>query len=181
LIGEQSGRAFDTPIALVGFMATGKTTVGRVLADLVGAPFFDLDAVVEESAGRSVDAIFAAAGETAFRALELEALGTVLRPPAAVIATGGGTFCQPEGYRLLREGALTIWLDAPFELVLARVERSPVQRPLFRDPKQLRALYEQRRPFYQRALLRIEASAEMTPSRLAAAILANLPGKRCVT
>jgi shikimate kinase len=146
-------------IYLVGFMGCGKSTVGRALADELGWRFLDLDADIEKAQGMSIAEIFEAQGEAGFRLVESAALRSVVRKVECgqphVIALGGGTFSQENNAALLADKGVSIWLDCPFAMVERRVAGDAL-RPLARDPKKFRELYEQRRPQYARAEHRIE-------------------------
>jgi shikimate kinase len=162
-------------IALAGFMGSGKTTVGRLLASQLGWRFLDLDTLIEERAGLSISAIFERHGEPAFREMEHAALQrtigkTLERGLATVLALGGGTFAQPLNVELLRAaGAAVVWLRCPTETLLARCA-TMANRPLFRDENSFLELYRQRLPFYEQAEFRVESAGE--PRRVAEAILA---------
>jgi len=162
-------------IGLVGFMGSGKTTVGRLLARQIGWHFVDLDTLIEERAGLSIPAIFERLGEPTFREMEYETLGRVLgeaveRSKPTVLALGGGTFALPQNCALLRNnGCIIVWLHCPLEELLARCA-TVTNRPLFRDEAAFRQLYEQRLPFYEQADHRVESSAE--PRRVVKQILA---------
>ena len=146
-------------IYLVGFMCSGKTTVGRLLAERLGWHFIDLDGEIEAEHGASIAGIFEQQGEAAFRTLETEALRKRLklvrggRP--VVIALGGGTFAQPENVELLEENGVTVWLDCPLETARRRLG-DDCARPLARDPQRFAALYEERRAAYAHADYRID-------------------------
>ncbi len=150
-------------IYLVGFMGTGKTTVGRLLADRLGWHFLDLDEEIEREQGRSIAEIFAAEGEERFRAIETAALRKHLRVVRSgrpvVVALGGGTFCRPENVRLLEDNGVTIWLDCPLDVARRRVEKDST-RPLARDPERFAELYESRRSSYCGADYRIEFAGD---------------------
>lgn len=143
------------PIYLLGFMGSGKTTVGRRLAQRVGWRFLDLDETIEEQLHSSISQIFADRGEPFFREAEHETLRRLLadaeRAPACVIALGGGTFAQPLNLQLIRSnGGATIWLCCPLDELLFRCATMN-NRPLFRDEASFRELYRQREPFYEQA------------------------------
>lgn len=151
-----AGRAF----ALVGMPGAGKTEVGRRLAERLGLPFADGDLETEREAGRPIAEIFAGGGEAAFRAAERRALARLANGRPCVIATGGGAFADPASRNLLRARFVTIWLDAPPELLAARIGNGG-KRPLLAggDPLgRLRVLATQRRRFYAEAELRIDSS-----------------------
>jgi shikimate kinase len=142
-------------VFLVGFMGSGKTTVGTKLAQRLAWRFVDLDVLIEQEEGRTIADIFARAGEAAFRRKEQAMLARVLeetvRGSGRVVALGGGTFAQPQNFELLRSaGAITIWLECPVEELLLRCALL-TNRPLFRDEASFRQLYEQRLPFYRQA------------------------------
>ena len=150
---------------LVGFMGSGKTTVGRLLAAQLAWRFLDLDQQIEEHAGLPVSEIFSRSGEPAFRDLEHECLLRALgwaaeRNLPLVLALGGGTFVQPRNVNALRDaGATVLWLDCPVDELLQRCVMM-ADRPLFRDEASFRKLYEDRLPFYQQADHRIESHAD---------------------
>ena len=171
---------------LVGFMGSGKTTVGKLLAQRMAWKFVDLDLLIEEAEGTTVAEIFARAGEPAFRRREQELLRRILleTPQAAgrVVALGGGTFAQPANMELLqRAQAVTIWLECPVELLLMRCALMS-NRPLFRDEANFRELYEERLPFYQQANFKVQTGPG-DPGEVVRQILA-LPifqGTPCLT
>jgi len=163
-------------ICLTGFMGCGKTTVGRLLARQLGWCFVDLDTRIEEASQLAIPAIFERLGEAAFRQMEYEALERSLgealeNGKPAVIALGGGTMAQAQSFQLLRSrGCVTVWLECPLEELLARCA-TLTNRPLFRDEASFRALYEQRRPFYEQADCRVDGAAE--PRQVVEQILAQ--------
>jgi shikimate kinase len=116
-------------VILTGFMATGKTEVGRRLARALGRPFVDTDGLVEAEAGRTVPEIFATAGEAKFRELERDAVARACDMPDAVVATGGGTLLDPENRRRLAAAGPIVCLAAAPETILGRI-KSPATRPL---------------------------------------------------
>src|SRR5256885_15227338 len=116
------------PLALLGFMGSGKTLVGALVAQRGRAAFFDLDHLVEDKAGMSVAEIFATHSEEAFRAFEKETLPGLLRPGALVALGGGGSMDGGE-WRLVSEKASTVYLEVPFETIWQPIHRLPA-RPL---------------------------------------------------
>jgi shikimate kinase len=163
-------------IYLTGFMASGKTTIGRLLAEELGWHFSDLDEEIEAQEGTSIAQIFDMRGEQEFRRIESEAIRahvrSVERGRPAVIALGGGAFVQPENLSLLDDHGITIWLDCPLEIVRQRVAQAS-HRPLARDAQRLEELYRERQALYARAAYRIPIESD-EPSVAIAAIL-NLP------
>jgi shikimate kinase len=166
-------------LVLIGFMGAGKSTVGRLLALQLACPFVDLDVEIARTHG-PIPELFSGRGESGFRAIEHHHLDITLpclkRP--SVFALGGGAFLQPANRELLdRHAATVIFLDAPFEVVRARIADSGHQRPLARDLESLRRLYELRRPTYLAAHHTFDAS-DTDPSSLLASLvqLANRLG-----
>lgn len=160
-------------IYLVGFMGSGKTSVGRDLAWELGWTFSDIDAEIESQQGVTIASIFESKGEAEFRKIEIEAIRVhvklVERGKPSVIALGGGAFVEPATHELLENNGISIWLDCPLDVVRARVV-GDLSRPLARDPHQLEKLYEQRRPAYSKADYRIEVSGD-DPATVVASIL----------
>ena len=165
----------QTPaLYLVGFMGCGKSTTGAKLADNLGWRFHELDAEIEKAAGMTISEIFDRQGELKFREMETAALRKLVKSAKTgrphVIALGGGTFTIQENYELASSGGVTIWLDAPFDVLEARIAKE-TNRPLARDPVWLRHLYESRREDYARADYHI-ATGDETPDVVVARILA---------
>ncbi|MBZ5583563.1 MAG: shikimate kinase [Acidobacteriia bacterium] len=144
-------------VYLVGFMGSGKSTVGRALARRLGWSFYDLDSEIERAENVTIDEIFATRGEAEFRRLETDMIQQhvrwIERGRPAVLALGGGAFTFPENRDLLENNGIAIWLDCPFETLRRRVAEAS-HRPLARDPEQFAALYQARREFYALADIR---------------------------
>lgn len=160
-------------IYLLGFMASGKTTVGQLLAHELGWTFFDLDADIESAQGTSIAEIFDARGEEEFRRIEQEAVRKrvreVLHGKPMVLALGGGTFTQPANQALLKENGVPIWLDCPYDRLCARLDGTS-DRPLARDRQKFKQLYEDRRAYYGQADFRVEILSD-DPAAIVEAIL----------
>jgi shikimate kinase len=160
-------------IYLVGFMASGKTTIGRLLADELGWGFADLDEDIAAEQGRSIAEIFDTDGEDEFRKMERAAIrkrtGEVDRGRPMVVALGGGAFAYEGNHALLENSGVTIWLDCPFSKVCARVENT-MHRPLARDSEKFKQLYEDRRAAYRKADHSIQIDSD-DPSAIVKAIL----------
>jgi shikimate kinase len=160
-------------IYLVGFMASGKTTIGQLLAHELGWSFADLDQDIEAEQKLSISGIFDSRGEEEFRKLEKEAIARrvreVERGKPTVLALGGGAFLDEKNQTLLHDRGITIWLDCSFPRVCGRVEGTS-HRPLARDPEKFEQLYQQRRAAYQKAEYRIEIDSD-DPAAIVAAIL----------
>jgi shikimate kinase len=149
---------------LVGFMGSGKTTVGRLLAQRMAWKFVDLDSVIEKEEGSSIAEIFSRVGEPAFRQRERALLERIVSeiPQAGgrVVALGGGTFAQPANLELLRRAqAITIWLECPVEELLMRCALVS-NRPLFRDEASFRRLHEERLPYYRQATFTVRSGPD---------------------
>lgn len=152
---ETMSRHRQRLIYLLGFMGSGKSAVGELLACELGWPFIDLDAVIEAGQGTTIGEIFDRAGEVFFRQLERAALTEVSRKEPAVIALGGGTFAQQPNVEFIREtGGATIWLDCSVEELRRRCA-GMANRPLFRDPESFAQLLDQRLPYYRLAEYRV--------------------------
>jgi shikimate kinase len=143
-------------IYLVGFMAAGKTTVARALAARLGWPAQDLDELIEARERRTVADIFARSGEPYFRTLEREILRLLLPLRHVVVATGGGTFMDPDNRAAINMDGVSIWLDVPFEEVLARLPADG-RRPMAADRTQMERLFAMRQTAYANARVRIDA------------------------
>jgi shikimate kinase len=143
-------------IYLVGFMAAGKTTVARALAERLGWRAEDVDELIEARERRTVADIFARNGEAYFRALEREILHLLLPLRHVVVATGGGTFMDPDNRTAINMDGLSIWLDVPFEELLARLPADG-RRPLAADMAQMERLFAIRQAAYANARVRIDA------------------------
>jgi shikimate kinase len=138
---------------LVGFMGTGKTTVGRALAQRIAFQLIDSDVEIERQAGRTIADIFATDGEPAFRALERAFIEQGHPATGCVVACGGGLVVQPGMLELLKSKGVVICLHASLDTILKRTQGSR-HRPLLNveDPlERIRALYAQREPVYRQA------------------------------
>ena len=148
----------DRPVVLVGLMGAGKSTVGRRLARRLGLPFVDSDAAIEDAAGLTAGEVFERYGEADFRDGERRLVARLIDGGIRVIATGGGAYVNEQTRRLLNEKAITVWLDAPVELLAERTARRPETRPLLNKGDRstiLQSLIEQRRPKYAEAHIRV--------------------------
>jgi shikimate kinase len=151
-------------VFLVGFMGSGKSTVGLELARALGWQFIDLDKKIEERAGCSVAEIFRIQGEPRFRELEhaaLRRLVQTLNGRGTVVALGGGAWTMPENAALVHSGDWpTVFLDAPAEVLLQRCLPEGAMRPLLADPASFRQLCDQRRPIYLQGTKRFDTSGK---------------------
>lgn len=144
-------------IYLVGFMAAGKTSVARALGRRLGWRVEDVDELIEARERQPIAEIFSSRGEPYFRAVEREVVRELLPPRHLVIATGGGTFVDPESRLTIKQDGASIWLDVPLATLIARLPPDN-RRPLASDRRQLETLYVARQLAYQQAHLRIDAA-----------------------
>lgn len=155
-------------VALTGFMGSGKSTVGALVADRIGCPFLDLDSLIEKKAGRTVPQIFSEEGEAGFRRLEKQVLDATLRKYAestVVLALGGGTVTLPGVPALLQKQTLCIYLKASLETLQERIAATPGTRPLADD--RLAARLQEREPLYAQAAHISLDTDGLTPDDLA--------------
>jgi shikimate kinase len=151
-------------LALIGFMGTGKTTIGHCLAVQLHFQFLDTDYLIETAAGKSISEIFAQSGEAAFRELETKVVQELAARSLTVMATGGGLACQGDNLERLKEHAFVVCLWASPETIFERV-RNHTHRPLLLDPDPLgriRALLAAREPYYRQADLLISTDGRPT-------------------
>ncbi|MEO0444543.1 MAG: shikimate kinase [Verrucomicrobiota bacterium] len=156
-------------VVLVGFMGTGKTTVGQKVAKSLGYQFVDTDALVEEVEGRSIPDIFAQEGEEGFRGKETEVLQRALQQDHAVISTGGGAVLRKENRKLIQEGGFCVWLTASAEDILERVMMN-TNRPLLqtKDPLEtIQRMLSERHDFYVETADLILETTELHPDDVA--------------
>ena len=148
---------------LLGFMASGKSTIGKAVANSLGWCFADIDQEIEREQGVNIAQIFDCHGEPRFRELECDALrrhvARIETGQPWVLALGGGAILQATNWDLIQNNGVTIWLDCPLEIVRRRLG-DDITRPLARDRAGLAKLYEIRRPFYFRADFRIEIDSD---------------------
>lgn len=137
-------------IVLVGFMGTGKTTVGKLLSDHTGMPLVDMDALIAQQAGKTINDIFAQDGEAHFRALERQMAQTLSDRQNQVVSTGGGIVLNPDNIADFQTSGLVVCLLASAATVLDRV-RHDTSRPLLAGDKEARILQllESRKPLYE--------------------------------
>lgn len=152
-----------TNVALVGFMAAGKTAVARLLAQRLGKKLVELDALIEQRAGKTVARIFAEDGETAFREWEIAVIKEVAAAKNQVIATGGGIVLNTINVDRLRRGGVIVYLEASPAAILKRARADTTVRPLLAGGDKagiIVKLLRFRRPYYERAAdIRLDTSA----------------------
>jgi shikimate kinase len=166
-----------TSIALIGFMGTGKTVVGRRLAARTGKEFLELDAIIEEKAGRSIPEIFRTEGEAGFREREIAAVKEIAGRKNAVIACGGGCVLNKINIDRLRQECVIVCLTASPEVILERTSADEGGRPLLDVAdrrRQVRELLAFRRPFYRAAADITVNTSRLRPGTVADQILGKL-------
>jgi len=166
-----------TNMALIGFMAAGKTAAGKLLAERLGKQFIELDVLVEQRAGKSIAEIFQEDGEIAFRELEIEVTKEVSRNKNQVIACGGGIVLNKINIDRLKEQAVIVYLKASPEVILKRTSSDSTLRPLLKGDNKaqtIRGLLRFRKPFYELAAdIKIDTS-KMDINSVAEQIIAKL-------
>jgi len=143
-------------IYLVGFMAAGKTTVARLVAERLGWRAEDIDELIEARERRTGAEIFSKSGEPYFRSVERDILRLLLPLRHCVVATGGGTFMDPDNRVAINMDGVSVWLDVPLEDLVARLPADG-RRPLAADRAQMERLFALRQIAYATAQLRVDA------------------------
>lgn len=154
-----------TKIYLVGLPGSGKSFLGKKLADALQLPFIDLDKVVEEQTNKSIAHIFSKKGEAHFRELEANALRTQSEQPSFVMSCGGGTPCFHDNMKFINENGVSVFVNTPLPEILQRMTREETnQRPLFAAQGEesvehtLQTLLQKRRPVYEQAHVILDGS-----------------------
>jgi shikimate kinase len=161
-------------IALIGFMGTGKTVVGKLLAQQLGKEFIEIDALIEKKAGKSIPEIFRQDGEMAFRGLEIEVTKDIADKKNAVIACGGGIVLNIINIERLRQESVIICLTASPSAILKRTALDKTGRPLLAVAdrrRQIKELLMFRRPFYERAADIMINTSRLKPEAVAGLII----------
>lgn len=158
---KASGAALTLPrsLVLVGLMGAGKSAIGRRLATRLRLPFTDADAEIERAAGLTIEDIFEAYGEDAFRDVERRVIARLLQQDLQVLSTGGGAFMDIDTRQVIAERGISLWLRADLDLLVARTARRS-NRPLLKHGNRreiLANLMEQRNPIYARADITIDS------------------------
>ncbi len=159
-------------VVLVGFMGSGKSTVGPLLADLLGWRFLDMDCAIEQRTGRPVAALFAERGEEAFREIERGMAVEMAGLDRHVVAAGGGAFTRPDTRAALQRDAVTVWLRVDLETALGRIPADGI-RPLAESRAIMQELLALREPAYALADLTVGAS-DGAPATVARRVEAGL-------
>jgi shikimate kinase len=169
-------------IYLIGFMAAGKSTVGRLLAKKLDRPFFDTDEVIQQRTGKSIRQIFAEGGEASFRKIEAEAVCEVTQQRGAVVAFGGGAILSPVNWQSICGSGISFYLKWEISMLVQRL-MSTGDRPLVSgDDDQVKAklileLFDRRASLYLRATHTISCTPKMSAENIVDDIITRL-GKK---
>ena len=162
-------------LVLVGLMGAGKSTIGRRLSARLNLPFKDADNEIESAAGMSISEIFAVHGEQVFRDGERRVIARLLQEGPMLLATGGGSYMNPETRARIAAAAVCVWLKADLDVLMRRVRKRST-RPLLRNPDPegtMRRLIEERHPVYALADVTVE-SGDMPRERVVDRVLASV-------
>ena len=169
-------------IVLIGYRGSGKTSVGRAVAQRLGRPFVDTDALIEERAGCRIAEIFANEGEAAFRIREAAVVREVAAVDGQVISVGGGAVLSAANIEVLRAGGRTVWLEAPAETLWERIRgdgSSAANRPdltVAGGLEEVRTLLAQREPLYRSAADEVVETARRSVDAIADEVVALCVG-----
>lgn len=169
-------------IYLVGFMGSGKSVIGRALADRLRLPFVDLDGHLVAEFGIPIHEVFEQFGEACFRDAERRALRWSSGLEGSVVATGGGAFCATVNRVVIHTaGGRSVFLDVPWEVLERRLESDHSGRPKFVDIETARRLYVDRRPHYLKATWTVDLAGSESPREAAKRIVMVMAGAPCAT
>jgi len=160
-------------IYLIGFMGSGKSTVGKILAEKLNMNFIDIDKLIEEKEGMKIKDIFEQKGESYFRELERKQIEAIVNQEGLVVSTGGGLGANLDNMNLMKKNGDVVWLDVSLNTVLDRLKNDQ-DRPLLKQPiEKIKQLFEERKNVYRLANIRINADKK-TPSQIVEEILTKI-------
>lgn len=160
-------------IYLVGFMGSGKSTVGHILAEKLDMEFIDVDTEIEKKENKKISEIFKEKGEPYFRELEKKEIDLITKKKGVVVSTGGGLGADIENMKKMKETGTVIWLDVPIDIILKRCEKD-INRPLLQQPfEDLKKLFEDRKKVYSMSDIHIKIENQ-TPEEIVQEILKRL-------
>ena len=169
-------RRLKKSVAFVGMMGSGKTAVGRAVAEKLNAPFLDSDEQIEQAANMSVAEIFARDGEAFFRDREAQVIRRLFESEICILSTGGGAFMNKEVREIMAGSGMSLWINADLDLLWSRV-KSKDTRPLLQtgDPYgTLNSIFEARKDTYALADMIIEAKKELSIDEMAERVIATM-------
>ena len=167
-------------IFLIGFMGSGKSSVGRVLAERLDRPFVDLDECLVTRFAAPIPQVFAEYGEKAFRDAERAELSAAAAVENVVVATGGGAFCSPKNREIIRaSGGVPVFLDLPWDVLSDRLSLESEDRPLFVDDAQARGLFEDRLPNYRMASVVVGLDGRETVAEVVERVVHSIQETPC--
>lgn len=164
-------------VYFVGFMGSGKTAVGRRVAERLGVAFVDLDSEIERTSGLTVRALFESSGEPAFRERESAFLEGTAALPQSVVSAGGGSFVSERNRRAIERMGTAVFLDVPFEAIRERLA-GKTDRPLFASAEQAARLFAERNPFYRMAPIRVALTGRESVEESADKVLSAVYDRR---
>jgi len=160
-------------IYLVGFMGSGKSTVGKILAEKLNMNFVDIDKLIEEKEGMKIKDIFEQKGESYFRELERKQIEAIVKQEGLVVSTGGGLGANLDNMNFMKKNGDVVWLDVSLNTVLDRLKNDQ-DRPLLKQPtEKIKQLFEERKNVYRLANIRINADKK-TPNQIVEEILTKI-------
>jgi shikimate kinase len=160
-------------IYLVGFMGSGKSTVGKILAEKLNMNFIDIDKLIEEKEGMKIKDIFEQKGESYFRELERKQIEVIVNQEGLVVSTGGGLGANLDNMNLMKKNGDVVWLDVSLNTVLDRLKNDQDRPLLKQSAEKIKQLFEERKNVYRLANIRINADKK-TPSQIVEEILIKI-------
>ncbi len=161
-------------IYLIGFMCSGKTTVGKLLSEKLGFEYIDIDEIIEKKEGMSIPEIFEKKGEKYFRKLEFETLKEISEKDNVVVSTGGGLGSNREALNFMKEKGKVIWLNIDFQTFIERCSSSENRPLLKKSLKELKELFDKRKEVYKNADIKVKG--EKKPEEIVKEIILALKG-----
>ena len=156
---------------LVGFMGSGKSTVGKIIAYKTGYKFVDIDKLIEERENKTIPQIFKEYGESYFRQLEKHIIQEFTEKSGYIVSTGGGLGADIENMKKMKKSGTVVWLDVSLDEILKRTEKDSTERPLLKNPREkIEKLYKDRKKVYSMADIHIKAENK-SPEEIAQEIL----------
>jgi shikimate kinase len=158
-------------IYLVGFMGSGKSTIGKILAKKLNMKFIDIDEEIERIEGMKISQIFEKKGEKYFRDLEKKLITEFIKRKGYVVSTGGGLGADINNMENMKKNGVVVWLDVPLDIILKRTKKDKTERPLLNQPvEKIKELYENRKKIYKMADIHIKAK-DKSPDEISQEII----------